>query len=88
MNTGSTAQAPAARLRFCGPSPTKTEPSGFCLTPVAHYGCPMGKKALSGGHQVYMPNKAKGMAKNCQKMHKIGRSSSKRDQFWPTGLFF
>ena len=44
--TGSTAQTPAARLRFCGPSPTKTEPSGFRLMTLAHYGCPMGEKDL------------------------------------------
>ena len=55
---GSTAQAPAARLRFCGPSPTKTEPSGFCLMLLANYGCPIGEKALSDGEQVYMPRNA------------------------------
>ena len=44
--TGSTAQAPAARLCFCGPSPTKTEPSGFCLMALAHYVCFIGEKAL------------------------------------------
>ena len=76
--TGSTAQAPAARLRFCGPSPTKTEPSGICLMLVAHYGWPMGQKGLPDGQQVYMPNMAKKMAKNCQKTHKIHRKSSKR----------
>ena len=87
-NTGSTAQAPAARLRFCGPSPTKTEPSRFCLMPLAHYGCPMGEKTLSNGQQVYMPNMAKNMAKKCRNMPQIGRKSSKWHQFWPTGLFF
>ena len=68
-NTGATAPAPAARLRFCGPSRTKTEPSGFCLMLLAHYGCPMGQKALSDGEQVYMPNMAKiwqNLPKNAQ----------------------
>ena len=69
--TGSTAQAPAARLRFCGPSPTKTEPSGFCLMLVAHYGCPMGQKALSDGQQVYMPNMAKLWQKTAKKCTKL-----------------
>ena len=30
-NPGSTVPAPAARHHFCGPSPTKMEPSGCCL---------------------------------------------------------
>ena len=34
-NTGSMAPPPAARLSFCGPSPTKTEPSGCCPLPLA-----------------------------------------------------
>ena len=87
-NTGSTTQAPAASLRFCGPSPTKTEASRFCLMPLAHYGCPIGEKALLDGQQVHLPNVAKKMVKNCQLMAEISRKSSKRHQFWPTGLFF
>ena len=69
--TGSTAQASAARLRFCGPSPTKAEPSGLCLMPLDHYGCPVGEKELSDGQQVYMPNVAKmrqTTAKKCTKL--------------------
>ena len=87
-NTRSTAPAPAARLRFCGPSPTKTEPSGCCLLPLAQYGCPIGGKALSDGQQVYMPNMAKNMAKNCQKKLKIDHKSSKRHLIWPVRLLF
>ena len=69
-----------------GPSPTKPEPSGFCLTLVAQYGCLMGEKALSDGQQVDMPSMAKNMAKNCQNMPQIGRKSSKRHHFWQMGL--
>ena len=87
-NTGSTAPAPAARLRFCGRSPTTTEPSGCYLPPLAEYGCPMGGKGLQDGQQVYMPNMAKNMAKNCQKTHKIDRKSSKRHLIWPMRFFF
>ena len=43
-NMGTTAQTPAARLRFWGPSPTKTDPSGSCLMSLAHYCCSFGKK--------------------------------------------
>ena len=49
---------------FVGPIPTKTEPSGFCLMPLAYYGRPMGEKGLSDGQQLYMPNMAKHMEKN------------------------
>ena len=70
-NTGSTAQAPAARLRFCGPGPTKTEPGGFCLMPLAHYVCFFGKKALRDGQQVYMPNEAKIWQKTAKKCSKF-----------------
>ena len=87
-NTGSTAPAPAARLRFCAPSLTKTEPSGCCLLPFAQYGCPIGGKGLPDGHQVYMPNMAKIMAKNCEETHKIDRKSSKRHRIWPMRLPF
>ena len=85
--TGSTAQAPAARLRFCGPSPTKTEPSGFCLMLLANYGCPIGEKALSDGQQVYIPNVAKiwqETAKKCTKVavnHQSGTNFSQRESF-------
>ena len=54
--------------------------------PLAHYGCPIGEKALSEGQQVYIPNMAKNMAKNRLKMHKINRKSSKQHQFWQVGL--
>ena len=30
---------------FVGQAPQKTEPSGFCLMPLAHYGCPIDEKA-------------------------------------------
>ena len=85
--TGSTAQAPAARLCFCGPSPTKTEPSRFCLMLLAHYGCPIGKKALSDGQQVYMPNMAKiwqKIAKKCTEFavnHQNGTNFSQGECF-------
>ena len=86
-NTGSTAPAPAARLRFCGPSPTKAEPSGFCLMLLAHYGCPIGEKALSDGQQVYMPNMAKmwqKTAKKCTELavnHQNGTNFSQQECF-------
>ena len=56
--------------------------------PLAHYGCPIGQKALSDAQQVYMPNVAQNMAKSCQKLHKIDRKSSQQHKFWPMGLFF
>ena len=87
-NMGATAPAPAARLRFCGPSPTKTKPSGCCLLPLAQYGCPVGRKGLPDGQQVYIPNMAKKMAKNCLKTHKIHCKSSKRHLIWPIRLLF
>ena len=31
---------------FVGQAPQKTEPSGFCLMPPAHYFCFIGEKAL------------------------------------------
>ena len=39
--------------------------------PLAHYGCPMGEKALSDGQPVYMPNMEKKWqraAKKCTKL--------------------
>ena len=53
---------------------------------LAHYGCPIGEKASSDGQVVYMPNTAKNRAKNCQKMSKISRGSSKGHQMWPMRL--
>ena len=88
MKTGSTAPAPAARLRFCRPSPTKTELSGCCLLALAQHGCLIGGKVLPDGQQVYMPNMAKNMAKNCQKTHKFDRKSSNGHPIWPMRLFF
>ena len=38
---------------------------------VAHYGCPMGQKALSDGQQVYMPNMAKLWQKTAKKCTKL-----------------
>ena len=87
-NTGSTAPAPPARLRFCGPSLIKKEPSGCCLLPFAQYNWPIVGKGLPDGQQVYMPNMAKNMAKNCQKTLKIDRKSPKRHQIWPLRLLF
>ena len=78
----------AARLLFCGPSPTKTYPSGCCLLPLAQYGCPVGRKGLPDGQQVYMPNMAKKMAEHRLKTHKIDQKSSKRHQIWPMRLLF
>ena len=66
---------------FVGQAPQK--PSGCCLLPLAQYGCPIGRKGLRDGQQVYRPNMAKRMAKNCQKTHKIDCKSSKRHPIWP-----
>ena len=40
---------------------------------LAHYGCPMGQKALSDGQQVYMPNVAKIWPKTAKKPTKFAR---------------
>ena len=52
---------------------------------VAHYGCPMGQKALSDGQQVYMPNMAElwqKTAKQCTKStvnHQNGTNFGQRE---------
>ena len=48
----------------------------------------LAEKGLPDGQQVYMPNMAKKMAENCQKMLKIDRKASKRHQTWPMRLLF
>ena len=81
MKTREKAPAPAARLRFCGPSPTKTKPSGCCLLPLAQYGCPIGRKGLPDGQQVYMPNMAKKWQKTAKKRTKLTVNHRNGTQF-------
>ena len=64
---------------FVGQAPQKRSLAGAasCLLPLAQYGCPVGRKGLPDGQQVYMPNMAKKMAKNCLKTHKIAVNHQK-----------
>ena len=54
---------------------------------LAHYGCPMGQKALSDGEQVYMPNMAKIWQKLPKKCTKLAVNHQNGTNFGQRGCF-
>ena len=54
---------------------------------LAHYGCPMGQKALSDGQQVYMPNMAKLWQKTANKCTKLAVNHQNGTYFGQWGCF-
>ena len=82
-------QTPSAKLRFWGPSPIKMETSKSCCKPLANYHCSFGEKRVVRLATKMRAKMAKTMPlKRAKKGGEIERNSSKRHQFWPTGLIF
>ena len=73
---------------FVGQAPQKWSLAGAASCLLPNTVAPLAEKGLPDAQQVYMPNMAKNIAKNCQKTHKFDRKSSKRHTIWPIRLFF
>ena len=71
---------------FVGQAPQKRSLAGAASCLLPNMVAPLAEKACQMGSKLYMPNMAKNIAKNCPKMHKIDRKSSKQHQIWPMRL--